>query len=736
MLAIISAGALNYRSSKHPFDYQPVNVFINGTVIDPPVTYFGKSYFSVKANTISQNSNNPAGIGGKVWIKRYGSAKGLKAGMKVSVEGILSPCQPRRNPGDFNSKAWRELNGYIGELFSYEDHDFAIMDRNLPLIYRIRNNLSERIERLHRNNAPLIRALLLGIRRGINAELTENLRVTGLSHLLALSGLHIGFLAGIMIAIGAIFRLSPRYRYGLAVLGIILFLILVPSRSCTLRAGIMSSSFLIAPILKRWSPPLNTLSFAALVILCIRPGDLFDAGFQLSFAAVGGIFIFYPLTETVNTYFKKFAGSIFRVFRQYIIKPFLISSAATVCVLPLTAYHFGMISFGAPLFNLAALPLLALIFAGAWIVIGLSFIWSGFAAVTADGLSLIIAFWNWMTAYFANHAPCWTGRLAPMVLIILFLITIWFSLQRREYWRKLLLASLMISAVLSWSSFFNRSKFQAWFIDVGHGDAQVWRFPDGQIVVIDGGVQSRSREGGAVLKMLEYYDVEKIDLMVGTHPEADHIGGLTELVNKFPVLNALESTVSSETETYKNLHIASNKKGLKWHTATCGAKISGLSDGFSIRVLGPPADSYYWSPNDASIVLMLEIQNNEGKKLRLLTTGDVEKRGETAVIGQDDLQAGLLKLPHHGSKTSCSPEFINAIKPGVAVVSQAGWREKSRYPHNEEVLNRLRSLGIVIHHTGQEGAVLFEPSFGNGKEEWRFIDWRNPPFIYWLAGSI
>ncbi|NQU04660.1 MAG: ComEC/Rec2 family competence protein [Calditrichaeota bacterium] len=656
--------------------------------------------------------------------------------MKVAIDGVLNPCKAQRNPGDFNSKAWRERNGFIGELISTAFNDFTIIDRNLPLIYKVRNNLSDRIERFHKNNSPLIKALLLGIRRDIEPELKENLRVTGLSHLLALSGLHIGFLAGIMIAFGAILRLSPRWRYGLAIVGIVLFIYLVPTRSCTLRAGIMSSAFLIAPVLKRWSPPLNILAFAALIILCLRPDDLFDAGFQLSFAAVGGIIIFIPLSENINTYFKRYAGRFFRMFRQFLLKPVLISCAATVSVLPLTAYHFGMASFGAPLFNLAALPLLALIFAGAWLVMGLSFVWSGLAALTADGLGLIIVVWKWICHFFACYAPCWNGRLAPFVVIALICGIIWLSIQRHKYWKKLFIFSLLIPAVLLWSFSFSNRNFQAWFLDVGHGDAQVWRFPSGQTAVIDGGPVSMSHYGGAVAKMLKFYYIAKIDLMVASHPEADHIGGLIELLDKFAVGLAIKSTVSSETKTYAKLCRASDENDVKWITAAAGSEIHGLPAGFQLSVLAPPVGSEYWSANNASVVLLLEATVDKGKTLRLLTTGDIEGRGERAIVARGGIEAELLKLPHHGSPTSSSPEFIAAVNPELAVVTRGGTNENRRYSSIDEVLNRLRAGGIEIHHTGVEGAILFEPVYVDGKAEWQIVDWRNPPFLRWLFGTI
>ena len=119
-----------------------------------------------------------------------------------------------------------------------------------------------------------------------------------------------------------------------------------------------------------------------------------------------------------------------------------------------------------------------------------------------------------------------------------------------------------------------------------------------------------------------------------------------------------------------------------------------------------------------------------------MTTGDIEADGEAALLQHDDLSAQLLKLPHHGSPTSSSVEFIEAVQPEISVVTRAGRWLRSRHKMSDEVINRLRCEGYLVYVTGDEGALLFEPEVVDGKAEWRLVDWRNPPFFRWLLGQI
>ena len=191
-----------------------------------------------------------------------------------------------------------------------------------------------------------------------------------------------------------------------------------------------------------------------------------------------------------------------------------------------------------------------------------------------------------------------------------------------------------------------------------------------------------------------------------------------------------------DTNTYARLCSTSAARDLEWIVVCNGSEISGVPKDWELSVLGPPLDIAGWSANDASLVLMLEIRFADNQRLRLLTTGDIETDGEAALLEHEDLYSQLLKLPHHGSPTSSSPEFIAAVQPDITVATRAGRWASSRHKMSYEAIERLRSGGFPVYITGDDGALLFEPALENGEAKWRLVDWRNPSFGRWLLGQI
>ncbi|NQT34704.1 DNA internalization-related competence protein ComEC/Rec2 [bacterium] len=733
-VSLISGGALSLYASKPPDSFLPCEIHLKGTVTEPPIIRNQRTSFPINNCRTTGEVFPPADLPGKIWVKYDAPLRYLQSGMTVSLTGILHPHRPPRNPGSFNLKAWRERNGYIGELNSTKSGSLQIVDKRKNPVYIVRNHIIETARKYGGDNAPLLIALLTGIRRDVDPALTENLRNTGLSHLLALSGLHIGFLAGILIAIFAIIRLPLRWRYCFVIIGIFLFILLVPPRGSTLRAGIMAAVFFAGPVVRRWTPPINSLALAALVILFFRPGDLFDAGFQLSFAAVSGIILYHSFWRPLKTALQAGKKRATRLITSYLVQPLFISVSATALVIPLTAYHFGIMALGGPVFNIIAIPLLWFIFAGAWLMVGLSALSPGLAGFTAESVNGVVWLFKWITQEFAHIAPAVSGRMAPVTVAIIISTLIWFVISQRYLFLKTVITILLLSTAFIWN--FNGrppNRLQVWFLDVGHGDAQVWRFPDGRTAVIDAGPAPRGHYHGTVTTMLQYYGHERIDLMAASHPEADHIGGMSELIDGFDISLAVASPARNNTLTYARLCSASIANNVHWQLLYDGDEIRELGDDYRLSIIGPPIAGDRWHPNDASLVMLLEIQPNETQKLRLITTGDIEKRGENALVRRGGIEAELLKIPHHGSPTSSSVAFISAIKPQTAVITRPGGYE-NRYRNTGEVNSRLLSAGITVHHTGKEGAILFEPVFRDGKAEWRSIDWRNPPFFRWFLG--
>ena len=735
-LLLLLTGAVIYSTSK-PLEFsKSIRVIITGRITQPPVFDEDKLSFALRMESVTSGETLRITTNKKVWVKATGLNIYVQEGGFYQIEGVLSGLKQRRNPGDFDIKSWRERNGYIGILRADNGH---IIPSNVPFFYKLRRAIHDRIRFLFPHDQHLISALTTGFRRSVDPGLQENLRKTGLSHLLALSGLHVGFLIGIFFTIGSLFRLIPRYRGLFSILLIVLFLLIVPARASTIRASVMAIVLLCGLVFRIWAPALNSLGVAAITILAFRPGDLFDVGFQLSFAAVGGIICFRYIWD-VNRLPAYFRGTPFRrITARYIVRPFIISLVASTAVMPLTSYHFSTMSVGAPVFNLFAIPLMAFIFCGAWVALGLSIVWNFGAVLASQAVSGAIMVFTSFAQYAALIAPQVVWHLSPLSVVLLLLLLFSFAFSRKSIRNRFILTFLSVSAIICFETVKpGNIDFQVWFLDVGHGDATIWRFPDGRIAIIDGGPAGRTGQNNTMVKVLKYMNCKQVDLLVASHPEADHIGGLAEVVETFDIGVALATSTYATSQTFIYLLEVSNEEKVHWWVVKVGEAISGLSEGYSLTVLGPPATSSGWSSNDNSVVLMLKVYNdNDEDWLTLLMTGDIESRGEEALLANYNLQAQLLKVPHHGSATSSSPEFINAVSPELVVITRPSAQERGKYEYDMEILNRYRDSGAQVHLTGKDGALLFMQANDNDDARgWVMVDWRKPKFMKWLLGIV
>ncbi|MDP8228176.1 MAG: ComEC/Rec2 family competence protein, partial [Candidatus Electryoneaceae bacterium] len=489
-----------------------------------------------------------------------------------------------------------------------------------------------------------------------------------------------------------------------------------------------------------WSPSANDFGTAALIILMIRPGDLFDAGFQLSFAAVGGIMLYHPHSKTILSSIKQQYGRLGRLTVKYILNPLFVSFSATIMVLPLTSYHFGSMALGAPLFNLLAIPLLWFLYVVSWVVVLFSTIWSWGAGIIAEGLYLVLIIWRETVSLFGHYAPLWDIRLTPLTIGLCVGLLIWVASRKKRFFPRLILMALAVAALLTWDGIRPMTnRFQVWFLDVGNGDAAVWRFPDGRTVVVDGGPIPWGRTQGKTIGVLKYWGCRKIDLMVATHNDYDHIAGLTDVIEQYPVSIAIASPIISTSRTYAKLCSLSIDYNVYWYNASAGMEVNGFDRGYRLKIVGPPYGVQGWTTNDASVALLLEVPTENGQPIHLLTAGDIEQVGEEALVRSGDIGSELLKVSHHGSKTSSSSAFLSAVQPHIAVMTRAGRFERGR---SLEVIRRFDSLGVDLHYTDKEGAILLEPDHHcvDGEvscptgETWRVVNWRQPSFFRWLLG--
>jgi competence protein ComEC len=232
------------------------------------------------------------------------------------------------------------------------------------------------------------------------------------------------------------------------------------------------------------------------------------------------------------------------------------------------------------------------------------------------------------------------------------------------------------------------------FINVGQGDSIYIKAPNGEDILIDGG----NKDGSDVVAYLKKQKVKDIEVMIATHPDADHIGGLDEVLNAFVVRSVYAPKVNHTSQAYRDFLNAVKREGLKIKTAQ--ANVTLPIKGVTAKFVGPVKAYSTSDTNDWSAVLRLTYGKNT-----FLFTGDAEFKAESDMIkAKQPLKADVLKVGHHGAKTSTSTAFLNVVKPKYAVISVG----KNSYGHpTKDVLNRLKAVKAIVHRTDQKGTIIF-----------------------------
>ena len=233
------------------------------------------------------------------------------------------------------------------------------------------------------------------------------------------------------------------------------------------------------------------------------------------------------------------------------------------------------------------------------------------------------------------------------------------------------------------------------FIDVGQGDSILIQTSQGQNMLIDAGSNSK---GEVVKEYLQKHGVSKVDILIGTHPHEDHIGGLDVVINNFDIGLIYMPKVAHTTKTYEDLLLAVQRKGLKIKSTAAGMDIP--LEGVDAQILAPEPNLKSDNLNDYSIVIRLTHGN-----ISFLFQGDAEKRSEKHILDKEiDIEADLIKLGHHGSSTSSSPEYIKAVKPSYAIIT-VGKDNKYGHPH-VETMEFMDQLGIIVYRTDEDGTIV------------------------------
>ncbi|MCB0047009.1 MAG: ComEC/Rec2 family competence protein [Caldilineaceae bacterium] len=621
----------------------------------------------------------------------------------------------------------RQGRAYLRAVYGFRARGENALNRLLPEPY-----------------AALANGMLLGIEAAIPDDLYDQFNLTGTSHVIVISGSNVALISGLIMALAA--RLLGRRRAVLPTLAAIgLYALLVGGDAAVMRAALMGGLFVTALALNRSSTALVSLAAACWAMTLVNPLTLWDVGFQLSSAATAGLILFSPaITAGFGRLVPGFGGPLLAesgasaqaltvrtqsLARGLVEDGLLVTIAANVTTLPLVVYYFGRLSVVSLLTNLLISPVQPYIML--W---GSGGVLAGAAGL--DWLAQPLLWIPWFSLVWTVAMVRWTAALPGASLAVssygLGALILTYAVIFGMHWRGQLsegghsllrrlhagalvrLAGpatagvLAVLALLLWRMALTQpdGRLHVHFLDIGQGDGILIATPSGRQLLIDGGAEPE-RLLGELGATLPFWD-RTIDVLLLTHPDADHMAGQTSVPGRFNVTYALDTPVSRADPAAEIWRERVARGGAKLVAQEADGWID-LGDGVGLWILWPPPGGFEHEHADNENSLVAKLVYGD---FSVLLTGDAGLPSEDVWLAQDaPVQAAVLKVGHHGSSSATSPEFVEAVDPAVAVI-QVGADNDYGHPA-QEVLATLD--GRLVLRNDQAGRITIS---SDGRRMW------------------
>lgn len=700
-------------------------IALHGTVTSAPrIAEYGLR-FIFRSEGVYRESSHSSAEGDVLVFLRLRDDPGpsmpeIAYGDRLMLHGRLERPSTARNPGEFDFRSFLEVNGIYATISIRDAEDVQRLGSGgggwfqRALLVPIRRQFVELVDTtIEGDEAEFFKGLVIGDRQGISTEWKEAFIDAGVMHVLAVSGLHVGIVAGMFFAFAGLIRLPRFWRIAATVVGLVFYAALTGFAPPVLRATIMAVVVLFGSLLERRVDPYHSLAAAALIMLFVDARQLFDPGFQLSFAAAFSIIYTYPkwseMSSRLPTAFKK------NVLLKGGVNLIVLSLAAQLGTLPFILLYFGKLSVVALAVNLVVLPLVALTIPLGFLMLLSNLLSPSLAGLYGEAARLLLSLmmfavsvaahfrWSSVTlpALGTNAVFCYYGLLLSAIR--------WnFRLARRTA----VFVTLASLTIVIWTvdvTAIRSRTMSVTVLDVSQGDAIYVEFPFGQTMLIDAGPRSLHSDAGKerIVPFLEKRGIQFIDAVILTHPHSDHLGGLATILSSVRVGRVVYSGRHVESDAFERFVAAARSYSVPLQTVEAGDTL----DGFTMArcyVLHPAFESLDQSfrrlgssLNDGSVVLKLLYG-----KTSFLFAGDVERNGERQLLGRygNFLDSDVLKVAHHGSESSSTQSFLGIVSPHTAIVS-VGRFNLFGHP-SQDVLSRLREQNIQVHRTDLEGAVV------------------------------
>ncbi len=763
LLAFVAAGILVERVHRLPprpeLDTEgPATVILSGCVVEPSAISPDRDQFTLELEP-------GARVRVSLYVREGEKRPVLRYGQRVELDARVRPTHNFNNPGSFDYAHYLARQGIYWTASARAAAPIQILpghcgSRFRGAIFWLRTRALDRLERLYSGSlyqTGMMQAILIGETSKLDKAWTEQFRSTGTFHALVISGAHVAVLAAFFFLLLRL-CLVPRGAANLTTVAAIwIYALVTGCQAPAVRSASGFTLFMLARMFYRRGRPMNLLAAIAIAFLVFDPEQMFDASFQLSFGAVAFIAAFaVPLVERTSgplayglrgladqdrDLHLEPRGAQFRVEMRLLIEALrlwtrlpetfcrgavviparlliffydLTVTSAMIQIglaLPMATY-FHRVSFSGLSANAVIVPLLGLA-----LPVGFLAVFTGWS-VPARFAGWLVALSQSAAAWHARWEPNWRIPGPPLWLAISIaaaLVTVALAARFGGRLRALRLASIAVLAgllaLMIWHPFrpdVTPGALEMTAIDVGQGDSIFLALPAGKLMLMDGGgiasfgkrVRTSLNIGEDVVSpYLWSRSIRRLDVVALSHAHEDHIGGLPAILENFHVHELWIGAMPDESPEWDRLRRKARELGVKIVRQTQGREFD--YGGARFEVLAPFGDYVpaAMPRNNDSLVLRLTYRERS-----LILSGDVERQIESALVAANLIRhADILKVAHHGSKTSTTEPFLEAVHPAFAVIS-SGFANLYGHP-NREVVERLQQANIAVFRTDQMGAV-------------------------------
>lgn len=629
-------------------------------------------------------------------IKMAQDIPSIKYGDSLYIEGEFKQPEEARNYKGYNYKQYLKTKKIIGTV---ELEKVKILkSSNGSFIHNIQKYIRDTINgTLTDEEGNLLLAILLGDKDKLSEDIQESFKTSNLSHMLAVSGAHVSY---IILGLTYVLQnsiIGKKNGKIVCIIFLLAFMAITNFTPSVTRACIMAILTLFSSIIYRKSDVYTNISVAALITLIFNPYSLLDLGFQLSYGGTIGIIIFIKRIQE-----KKSNSKVI----NYIKQMALVSIYANIIIIPIMVYHFNTVSFTFIISNIMASPILGII-----VITGFLFI---ITSITVKPLtSLIAIFIKPILSILIKISQICSKLPFSNILVVtpyMFNVISYYAIilycikSKKNNKCKIIICLLIVLILINFIIYIFPQKLRIFFIDVGQGDSTLIITPDKKTVLIDGGGSDSFDVGEKVL--LPYLldrRILKVDYVLISHFDTDHCGGILTIMEKVKVKNIIISEQAEHSENYERFKKLMIHKKIRLIEVKKGDKIK-IGRYSEFKILFPTSRLLSENPlNNNSIVAQFNYNN-----FKMLFTGDIEKLAEQQILKAEkaEIRADILKVAHHGSKTSSIPEFIKAVKPKIALI---GVGKNNTFGHpNQQTIKNLENIKCRIYRTDLQGEIIIK----------------------------